>query len=327
MTMKEYIPEPIKRIAKRLLFPVPSRISRNFIQIDGAGLSSIEKSIRENYHTGWRSENSYSKEKYELDLSAHLYRRLDQDRREIVPWLDNATILKGKRILEIGCGTGSSTIALAEQGTQITGIDIDEGALLVARERAKVYGVDADFRVSNAQDISGTFHTAKFDLIIFFACLEHMTIAERLSSLRDAWEMLPSNGLLVVVETPNRLWYFDGHTSLLPFFHWLPNELAFAYSKFSSRENFRELYNDYNATSKEHFLRRGRGMSFHEFDIAIGQVRDLKVISSLSTFKGMRYKLRKSRLDRRYKSILMSAYPYIHEGFFDDYLDLIIEKR
>ena len=330
--MKKYIPESIKRIGKRFLFPVPSRISmpsrisKNFIQIDKAGLHSIEKSIRENYHTGWRSENNYSKEKYKDDLNAHLYKRLESDRREIVPWLDNATTLQNKRILEIGCGTGSSTIALAEQGAKITGIDIDEGALLVAKERAKVYGVDAEFRVLNAQDISSTFHTTKFDLIIFFACLEHMTIPERLSSLRDAWEMLPTDGLLVVVETPNRLWYFDGHTSMLHFFHWLPNELAFAYSKFSSRENFRELYNDYNATSIEHFLRRGRGMSFHEFDIAIGQAKNLKVISSLSTFEGIRYKLKKSRIDRQYKSILMSIYPNIHEGFFDDVLYLVIEK-
>jgi S-adenosylmethionine-dependent methyltransferase len=245
----------------------------------------------------------------------------------IVPWLDNATSLQNKRILEIGCGTGSSTIVLAEQGAKITGIDIDEGALLVAKERSKIYGVHVEVRSLNAQDISSNFHTTKFDLIIFFACLEHMTIAERLSSLRDAWEMLPTDGLLAVMETPNRLWYFDGHTSMLPFFHWLPNELAFAYSKFSSRENFRELYDEYNAASKEHFLRRGRGVSFHEFDIAIGQAKNLKVISSLSAFEGIRYKLKKSRLERQYKSILMSIYPNIHEGFFDKSLYLIIEKR
>jgi 2-polyprenyl-3-methyl-5-hydroxy-6-metoxy-1,4-benzoquinol methylase len=309
--IKRYIPESIKRTAKRIFSPVPSRISKNFIQIDEAGLRSIERSIMENYHTGWRSKSSYSKEKYELDLNDHLRGRLEGDRREIIPWLENAAILKNARILEVGCGTGSSTVALAEQGAIVTGIDIDEGALLVAEERVKVYGVKADLRALNARNILGAFHTVKFDIIIFFACLEHMTITERLSSLRDAWKMLSSDGLLVVVETPNRLWYFDGHTSLLPFFHWLPDELAFLYSKFSSRENFRELYNDYNATSEDHFLRRGRGVSFHEFDIAIGRATNLKVISSLSTFEGIRYKLKKSSLERQYKSILMRIYPNI----------------
>ena len=324
--MEKKLLERIKRAARRSISPVPSRLSMNFRQIDSDGLRLIEKSIRENYHTGWRSESNYSKEKYRDDLNAHLSGRLENDRKTIIPWLDHATSLQGKRILEIGCGTGSSTIALAEQGAKITGIDIDEGAILVAKERAKVYGVDADFKVLNVQGISSNFETTHFDLIIFFACLEHMTISERLSSLGDAWGMLPAGGLLVVVETPNRLWYFDGHTSMLPFYNWLPNELAFAYSKFSSRENFRELYNEYNSTSKEHFLRRGRGMSFHEFDLAIGPVNNLKVISSLSTFEGNRYKQKKSRLDQKYKSILMSIYPNIHEGFFDAYLYLIIEK-
>ena len=289
-------------------------------------MNSIEKSIRDNYFTDWRSENKFCIEKYKDELNTHLFKRLETDRKTIIPWLNNATTLQNKRILEIGCGTGSSTIALGEQGAKITGIDIDKGALLVASERAKVYGVDAEFKVLNAQDISRTFLATEFDLIIFFACLEHMTIAERLSSLQSAWEMLPTDGLLVVVETPNRLWYFDSHTSKLYFFHWLPNELAFKYAMFSPRENFREIYKDYNPSSEEHFLRRGRGVSFHEFDIAIGLTSNLKIISSLSTFQGIRYKLRKSRFERQFSSVLMKCYPNIHEGFFEHRLDLIIKK-
>jgi len=320
------VAERIRRIAIRILFPVSPRLSKNFIRIDKAGLRSIENSINEHYHTGWRSESNYSKEEYEADVKVHLYERLESDRRMIVPWLDNAATLQNKRILEIGCGTGSSTIALAEQGSKITGIDIDEGALLVAEERSRIYGVDAEFRVLNAQEISKAFQAVRFDFIIFFASLEHMTIEERLTSLAQAWEMLPIDGLLVVVETPNRLWYFDRHTSGLPCFLWLPDELAFAYSRFSSREQFGELYREYNATSREHFLRRGMGVSFHEFDIAIAPAKNLNVISSLSTFLGVRDKLRKSRLDRRYKSIMMSICPDIHEGFLDEMLFLIIKK-
>lgn len=326
MRFKKYIPKPIKRIVKKVLFPTPPHLLRNQIQIGEGKLRAIERSIKENYHTGWRSESNYSREMYENDLKAHLYGRLEKDRRGIVPFLDNVSTLQGSRILEIGCGTGSSTVALAEQGAKITGIDIDKGALTVAKERSKNYGLNAEFRLLNSVEMADTFDAKEFDFIIFFACLEHMTISERLISLRDAWEMLSSEGLLIIVETPNRLWYFDSHTSKLPFFQWLPNELAFKYSSFSPRKNFRELYRDYDANSKEHFLRRGRGMSFHELDLAIGPAKNLKVISSLSTFQGIGYKLRKSKLDRQYKSFLMRVYPNIHEGFFDDSLYLIIEK-
>ena len=167
--MKKYIPEPIKQIAMKLLFPTPSHLLNNQMQIDRDGLHIIKNSIKENYHTGWRSESNYSKEIYENDLNAHLYRRLESDRRTIVPWLYNAITLQDRRILEIGCGTGSSTVAIAEQRAKVTGIDIDEGALSVAKDRSKVYGVEAEFRVLNANEIMDTFGANAFDIIIFFA--------------------------------------------------------------------------------------------------------------------------------------------------------------
>jgi hypothetical protein len=121
------------------------------------------------------------------------------------------------------------------------------------------------------------------------------------------------------------LWFYDGHTSLLPFFHWLPDELAFQYAPMSPRENFRERFTDY-ATQREPFLRTGRGMSFHEFELAIRPAKDLDVVSSLSTYHGLRYKPQRSLFERRYKSVLRRIYPGLHEGFYDDTLYLIIRK-
>jgi len=324
--MRKSIPEPVKKIAKKLLFPTPAHLSNNQKKIDQNGIYKIKESIKKNYHTGWRSESNYSKEMYDNDLNAHLHKRLESDRCMVIPWIDNATALQDKRILEIGCGTGSSTVALAEQGAKVTGIDIDEGALSVAKDRTRAYNLEADYRALNADQIMDTFGNDAFDIVIFFACLEHMTISERLISLRQAWEMLTKQGLLIIIDTPNRLWYFDGHTSMLPFFNWLPDELAFQYSKFSPRNNFRELYREYNAGSKEHFLRRGRGISFHELEISICPAQEIKVISSLSSYEGIRYKLKKSKVERGFKSLLMKIYPNIHHGFFDESLHLIIEK-
>ncbi len=325
--MKKYISEAMKQNIKKLLFPTPAHLLNNQIQIDADGLEKIEKSIRTNYHTGWRSEEKYSKQMYKEDLDAHLFQRLESDRRLIIPWLESAGTLKDKSVLEIGCGTGTSSIAIAEQGANVIGVDIDEGALIVAKDRSRVYGLDIEYRNLNADKLKDTFGVGAFDIIIFFACLEHMTIEERLSSLKDAWEMLPSKGLLVIVETPNRLWYFDDHTSNLPFFHWLPDKLAFQYSKYSPKEIFRDMYREYDEKLNEHFLRRGRGMSFHEIELAISPIQDLDVISSLSTFQGIKHKLIKTRQQRTYKSIIKSLYPAMHSGFFDSDLDLIIQKR
>jgi 2-polyprenyl-3-methyl-5-hydroxy-6-metoxy-1,4-benzoquinol methylase len=308
----------LESVAKRLIFPIPPALRRNHIHIDASRLRNIERSITENYHRGRNAPVN--------DLEDHSHKRLESDRRTVIPWLHDARPLRNRRILEIGCGTGSSTLALAEQGAIVTGVDIDKGALAVARDRLNAYGVDAELKALNATELKATFGLNFFEVIVFFACLEHMTLEERLTSLRDVWDMLPRGGLLVIVETPNRLWYFDHHTALLPFFHWLPDELAFQYSRFSPRENFNDLYRDYTSECKEHFLRRGRGMSFHELEIAIGPARQLNVVSSLSSFQGIRYGLVRPRMDRRHKSLLMSIMPGLHEGFCDEMLYLIIAR-
>jgi 2-polyprenyl-3-methyl-5-hydroxy-6-metoxy-1,4-benzoquinol methylase len=303
-------------------FPVPEHLQRNFLLGDANTLGRIEQSIRKNYHVGWRAEKSYTPEAYQKDLLAHLTNRLSEDRTKIVPWLDSVLSLRNQRILEIGCGTGSSTLALAEQGACVTAIDIDEGALVVAQDRCDSYGAKAEFKVLNAQTIATNFGAGSFDHVVFFATLEHMKISERLVSLAAAWTVLAVGGLLTIVETPNRLWHYDSHTSLLSFFHWLPDELAFHYSRMSPRENFRELYRDYDQVSEEHFLRRGRGASFHEIDLAIAPVTSLEVVGSLGHEARSSY----SSTDDKFKEVLRALNPTIHDAFFDEYLDLTIRK-
>jgi S-adenosylmethionine-dependent methyltransferase len=250
--------------------------------------------------------------------------RLAHDRARVVPWLDAARSLNGMHILEVGCGSGASTIALAEQGAQVVGLDIDAASLAYARSRCTAHGLSAQFLELNAVQMREALHEQAFDAIIFFASLEHMSVQERLTSLSDAWAMLPTGGLLVIVETPNRLWFDDQHTAFLPFYHWLPNELAFQYSRLSSREGFNNLYRTYDAYSKQHFLRRGRGVSYHEFDLSLGLAEGLDVVSSLRSFDPSSVPV--SRLGRRHQRLLRALRPDLHPGFFEQYLDIIIRK-
>jgi ubiquinone/menaquinone biosynthesis C-methylase UbiE len=250
---------------------------------------------------------------------------MTQDRQRIVPWLNATLPLKDASILEVGCGTGSSTVALAEQGSRITAIDLDPGSLEVARRRCDAYRVSADLRLANAVEVLESAQAGSYQLIIFFACLEHMTHLERIACLRLAWERLPPNGTLAIVETPNRLWYFDSHTSLLPFYHWLPDDLAFEYSRFSTRKGFNDRYRDTTPEDFNHFLRRGRGASFHEFEVAIGPVKELAV-HSLKEFQRPWSALRRSRADRQYQRLLSRLHPGLASGWFEEYLDITVRR-
>ena len=324
---KNILKKQKKKVSKLGSYRLPPHLARNHREISTHDFDKLWESIERHYYTGWRSEQNYSAEMFEKEKNDNLFVRLEIDRFKIVPWLDDARRVKDATILEIGCGTGAATVALAEQCAHVVGLDIDDGALAAARDRCRIYGVSAEFRNLNATEMAGVFKDIRFDFIIFFASLEHMKIAERIHAIKNAWDMLPEGALLVIVETPNRLWYFDGHTAMLPFFHWLPDELAFRYSLFSERENYSELYRDYDdEQSREHFLRQGRGVSYHEFELAIRPANELKVVSSLYSFEKRHYKMRHSRTGEQFKALLHSIKSDIHDGFFDKSLDLIIAK-
>ncbi len=319
------IPASLKRAAQRMLSPVPRHLTRNHIKLDAQKLEALRASLETHFFAGWRDGGRVSAQEHERELAAHLHIAVALYRTDFIPWLDNACPLRGRRVLEIGCGTAASVVALAEQGAIVTGIDVDEPSLRVAQERCRLYGLEVKLEHLSADSIA-KFGANAFDLVVFSASLEHMTSPERLAALQGAWQIVPAGGFLAVMDTPNRLWYFDQHTSRLPFYHWLPNDLAFRYARFSSRDNFRELYTDENDEAMQHFLRRGRGVSFHEFDLAIKPATKLKVVSSLASYRGVLRRYLGSAASRRYKAALMSMCPGIHEGFFDPNLELVIQR-
>jgi 2-polyprenyl-3-methyl-5-hydroxy-6-metoxy-1,4-benzoquinol methylase len=315
----------LKASIQRFIYPLPTKLARKQIPDTAARLREVRGALEKHYFVGWRAKDACIPQSYGWDLNNHLIGRIRLDRQRIVPWLEANLPLENSSILEIGCGTGSSTVALAEQGARVTAIDLDADAIEVARCRCDVYRVSVDLRLANAVDALKSMTVGSYDLIILLGCLEHMTHVERIACLRMAWELLPKNGTLAIVETPNRLWHFDSHTSLLPFFNWLPDDLAFEYSRFSNRKDFNDLYRDNTVQKREHFLRRGRGASFHEFHVAIGSVADLNV-HSLKEFQRPWSELKRSKTERDYRRILQRHYPELHGGWFEEYLDLAIKR-
>jgi S-adenosylmethionine-dependent methyltransferase len=323
------LPKGLRYFLKMRATPAPPRVvTREFRDVGKSALGAIEASLR---HTFFADNVAYlSSHEGRNDLQDHLRGRLNHFRRTVIPWLNDARPLSGAKILEIGCGTGSSTVALAEQGAKVTAIDILGSSLHVARERCRVYGLEAEFLELDATEVQRVFHDRHFDFIIFFGVLEHMTHDERMIAMRETWSMLSPSDLWVVVDTPNRLWFHDGHTSMLPFFHWLPDDLAFKYSRFSPRESLKHRYHELDEAAILDFLRLGRGVSFHEFELTMDRAESLPVLDSLSMFLRKRSLLRavlwKLTSESRYESFLARIEPRMHRGFFHQYLDLIIRK-
>ena len=58
-----------------------------------------------------------------------------------------------KTILDIGCGTGRHTVELTRRGWRVTGIDLSDSMLAVAKEKAAKAGLSIDFRRGDARDL------------------------------------------------------------------------------------------------------------------------------------------------------------------------------
>jgi 2-polyprenyl-6-hydroxyphenyl methylase/3-demethylubiquinone-9 3-methyltransferase len=77
------------------------------------------------------------------------------------------------RILDVGCGGGILAEALARQGARVTGIDLSEASLEVARQHAAAQGLEIDYRYENIEQIAER-EPGGFDVVTCMEMLEHV---------------------------------------------------------------------------------------------------------------------------------------------------------
>jgi ubiquinone/menaquinone biosynthesis C-methylase UbiE len=177
----------------------------------------------------------------------HSGRRSAWLRGDLIARMETCRPLRGARVLDFGCGTGSSAVVMAEQGAEVVGADAEAISLDIAACRARDLGlqarcsfiripyVDADDRLP--------FLDASFDRCALIGVLEHMKTSERMACAAEIHRILRPGGDLFIFDTPNRAFPKDLHTTLLWFVGWMPERLARAYAifrkRFESNQDFR----------------------------------------------------------------------------------------
>jgi len=107
---------------------------------------------------------------------------------------------RGKKVLEIGCGIGTDTINFAACGAQVTAVDLTETSLEVARQRAKVFGLEGRVRFiqANAEKLSDSLPVESYDLVYSFGVIHHTPSPE--SVLEEIRKYLsPSSTVKIMV--------------------------------------------------------------------------------------------------------------------------------
>lgn len=87
--------------------------------------------------------------------------------------LKHAKGLAGKRVLDIGCGGGILTESMAQEGASVTGIDMGEAPLEVAKLHLLESKLEVDYQQTTAEDFAQN-HPQKFDVVTCLEMLEHV---------------------------------------------------------------------------------------------------------------------------------------------------------
>ena len=81
--------------------------------------------------------------------------------------------IEGRKCLDVGCGGGLLSEALARKGGVVTGIDLAEKSLAVARMHAQSAGAEVDYRQAAADDLLPG-EAARYDIVTCLELLEHV---------------------------------------------------------------------------------------------------------------------------------------------------------
>lgn len=109
----------------------------------------------------------------------------------------------GKRILDIGCGTGGVSLACAARGASVTGIDLDAGMLEVAQRKPVPAAGTVEFLQLGAAEIADRFADTSLDAVVSCLTMSEMSPEEQDYVLRVAYSRLVAGGAIVIAdETP-----------------------------------------------------------------------------------------------------------------------------
>jgi len=88
-------------------------------------------------------------------------------------YIDEHSPVSGKQLVDVGCGGGILAESMAQRGATVTGIDMGEAPLSVARLHRQESGVEVDYRHSTAEELAAE-RAGEFDVVCCLEMLEHV---------------------------------------------------------------------------------------------------------------------------------------------------------
>lgn len=128
------------------------------------------------------------------------FRPLHQINPLRLDWIQQHTPIAGKTVIDIGCGGGILAESMAAAGASVTGVDMAEAPLAVAKLHRHESQLDVDYRQATAEEMARD-HAGAFDVVTCLEMLEH--VPDPAQVVRSCFELVKPGGS-VFFSTINR---------------------------------------------------------------------------------------------------------------------------
>jgi len=146
----------------------------------------------------WMKFLESAPERYDRGVRLLSGGRIEDVYQQIANWVASP----GKRVLDMGCGTGGVSLACAARGAQVVAIDINAGMLEIARAKPmpRDCGGAIEWIELGVAEIQDRFPEASFDAIVSCLLFSELSAEERAYALDIAHSSLVRGGRLVVAD-------------------------------------------------------------------------------------------------------------------------------
>lgn len=194
-------------------------------------------------------------------------KRLKDDLLEII---EKMVTLKGKNILEVGCGAGSRSKPIAEKCKTLVAIDPDKEAITTAQQNNSQKNLH--YFVGHAEKLQ--FKSKQFDVVIFTLSLHHVPLNKMENAIDEAIRVLKKGGKIVFFEPYFTGTFFDAELAFDASDGDERKEKAYAYFTLLNHKRLKEIEEIYDETI----------MKFESYDDFVTSMNPKKDIKKVKAF-------------------------------------------
>jgi len=114
---------------------------------------------------------------------------------EYLPRVVDFTAYRGKRLLEVGCGLGSDLVRFAKHGAVVTGVDLAEVAVGLARKNFEMHGVSGEIQTMDGERLQ--FPDRSFDVVYAHGVLQYTN--DPAAMIREIHRVLKPSGEAILM--------------------------------------------------------------------------------------------------------------------------------